>query len=167
MGEAFTVEVKNAKREFFRLRGRFLKLQRTIVGEALLEAAAPIVSAAKSKAPTLKGTKKGRIPGLLRARIAAVLLKPRGTRSRVSVTPTQTSKREKTAPFYGRFIERGWKATGSANRRTAKNPRAIPGKHFLRDAGTQNFRNAERIFSARIFQRFAEIQEAGVAAGLV
>lgn len=153
------VDIKQAKREVYKLRGRFLKLQRTMFGEALTESAAPIVAAAKSAAP--------RRTGLLQLRIQST--KPKMFRGRlgVAVTPVRNSKREKNYPFYGRFQELGWKATGRANRKTAKNPKQIPGKHFLRDAGVRNFATAERIFAARVFASMKEIQSAGEAAGLV
>lgn len=166
MAEAIKVEVKDAKRLFFRVRGRFLKLQREIVGEALQEASEPIVQAARQLAPkgTGKRSRASRLYGPLATSISGVLLKPRGLRVTLQVTPA----RVKSAgfPFYGLFQERGWKATGRRKRGTAKNPRFIPGKHFLERAGKQNFAAAERIFAARVFQRFAQIQEAGGAAGL-
>lgn len=167
MAEAIRVEVKDAKRLFFRVRGRFLKLQRTIIGEALEEAARPIVQAAQQLAPRSRGKRSqaSQQYGPLASSIKGVLLKPRGTRVRLDVTPAKMSKAG--FPFYGLFQERGWKATGRANKRTATNPRQIPGKHFLERAGKQNFASAERIFAARVFQRFGEIQEAGVAAGIV
>lgn len=153
------VDVKQAKREFYRIRGRFLKLQRTIIGEALTAAAEPIAAAAKAGAP--------RRTGLLQLRIQST--KPKLFRGRlgVAVTPVRYGKREKNYPFYGRFQELGWKATGRANRKTAKNPRLIPGKHFLREAGQANFAAAERIFAAKVFAGFAELQSAGEAAGIV
>jgi HK97 gp10 family phage protein len=153
------VDAKEAKREFFKIRGRFLKLQRTIIGEALTAAAAPIAEAAQAAAPRLTGRLKERIQTTA----------PKNFRGRLGITvgPVRFSKREKNFPFYGKFQELGWKATGRATRKSAKNPRAIPGKHFLRNAGTQNFTRAEQIFAARVFKGFAEVQSAGEAAGLV
>lgn len=154
-----SVDLKQARREMFRVRGRFLKLQREVFGEALTEAAEPAVQAAKSAAP--------RRTGRLQLRIQSTKPKMFRGRLNVAITPVRNSKRDKSFPFYGRFQEIGWKATGRANRKTAKNPRQIPGKHFLREAGTRNFAAMERIFAARIFQRLGEIQSAGEAAGLV
>ena len=153
------VDTKQAKREFFKIRGRFLKLQRTVVGEALSAAAAPIVAAARSAAP--------RDSGRLQSRIDVTPPKNFRGRLNVAVGPLRFSKSDKLFPFYGRFQETGWRATGRASRRTAKNPRQIPGKHFLRNAGAQNIGRAEQIFAERLFKGLAEIQEAGEAAGLV
>lgn len=153
------VDTKQAKREFFKIRGRFLKLQRTVIGGALEEAAEPVVIAARANAP--------RRTGLLQLSIGAT--KPKNFRGRLSVAvgPLKASKNDKSFPFYGRFQELGWKATGRAKRRTAKNPRSIPGKHFLRQAGTQSYAQVEQIFARRVFDGLSEIQAAGVEAGIV
>lgn len=153
------VDVKQAKREFFKVRGRFLKLQRTVVGEALTESAAPIVAAAQSAAP--------RLTGRLQQRIGATPPKPFRGKMNVAVGPLRFSKGDKLFPFYGRFQELGWKATGRATRKTAKNPRLIQGKHFVRNAGAQNYARVERIFAAKLFASLSEIQSAGVAAGII
>jgi Bacteriophage protein of unknown function (DUF646). len=156
-----TVDLKRAKREFFRIRGRFIKLERTVVANALLAASEPIDQAAEAGAPV-------GITGRLRSRIGPTLIK-KGTfaRLRVDIGPIRFGKSDKSFPFYGRFQELGWKATGRATRKTAKHPRQISGKHFLRNAGQQNFARAESIFAARIFAGFAEIQSAGEELGLV
>lgn len=153
------VDVKQAKREVNKLRRRFLKLQRTVFGEALTESAAPIVAAAKAAAP--------RRTGLLRLRIQST--KPEMFKGRlgVAVTPVRNSKREKNFPFYGRFQEMGWKHTGTAKKKDAQKFTQIEGIFFLRDAGENNFATAERIFAARVFATMKEIQSAGEAAGLV
>ncbi len=151
MADPITVDIKQAKREMFRIRGKFLKLQRSIVGEALEEAARPIAQAAAAAAPTLTGRLRERI-GFSKAKHG------RAGRWSIGVGPIRQSKGDKLFPFYGRFQELGWKATGRATRKTAKNPRQISGKHFLRNAGAANFSRAEAIFSARVFAKFAEVQ---------
>ena len=153
------VDVKQAKREFFKIRGRFLKLQRTVIGEGLTAAAQPVVQTAQANAP--------RLTGRLQSRILATPPKNFRGRLGVAVTPARFSKGDKLYPFYGRFQELGWKATGRATRKTAKNPRPIPGKHFLRNAGTQNFERMKNIFAERVFKGLAEIQSAGEEIGLV
>lgn len=153
------VDTKQAKREFFRIRGKFLKLQRSIIGEALTASAQPVIHAAAAAAPSLSGR--------LRQRIGAT--NPKVFRGRLSVAmgPLRLSRNDKLFPFYGRFQERGWRATGRANRRTAKSPRLIPGKHFLRNAGTQNYSATEQIFSRKLFEGFDAIQSAGEDLGIV
>lgn len=155
-----TVDTKQARREFFKIRGRFLKLQRTVIGGALEAAAEPVAQAASAAAPFETGRLRERIQ-------ATKARRGRGGLLTVGVGPVRFSKGDKLFPFYGRFQELGWKATGRATRRTAKNPRLIPGKHFLRSAGAQNFARAEQIFAARLFAGLAEIQDAGEAAGIV
>lgn len=151
------VEVKNLKRAFFALRGRFRKLQRTIIGEALMEASQPIVAAAQANAPILTGRLRGRIgPTLLKGGMA------------VAIGAIRHSRNDRMFPFYDRFQELGFRAMGRANRRTFKGtPRKIPGRRFLQKAGESQWRASERIFAARVFQRFGEVQAAGEAAGIV
>lgn len=152
------VEIKDAKKEFFKLRARFNKLQRVAVGEALLESSEPIVAAAQANAPTRSG--------LLRGRIAPTMIRQRG-QPVVLVGPARLSRGDKRFPFYGLFQEKGWHATGRATRKTAKSPRFIPGKRFLQRGGEQGFQAAERIFARRVTENFAAIQSAGEAAGIV
>jgi HK97 gp10 family phage protein len=154
-----TVDVKQAKREFFKIRGRFLKLQRTVVGEALTAGAIPVAESARAAAPV--GT------GELRRSIGSTEPRFRRGRIGVDVGPLRLSKNDRRFPFYARFQELGWRATGRATRKTARNPRQIPGKHFLRKAGEQNFSRTQNIFAERLFKGFAEIQSAGEAAGIV
>lgn len=153
------VDIKGAKRAMFALRGRFLKLQNVIMGEALLEASEPIVAAAQPGAPVLTGRLRGRIGPTLRKQRGGV---------NVAIGAIRHSRNDKLFPFWDRFQERGFRAMGRANRRTFKGTaRKIPGKHFLENAGKSQIGAAEKIFAARVFQRFAEVQEAGVAAGIV
>jgi hypothetical protein len=159
MADTITVDVKQAQKEIFKLRARFSKLQRIVIAEALFEASAPLVAAAQAAAPTRTGR--------LRGRIAPTLMKRRGIGASVGVSPVRLSKKEKLFPFYGRFQEMGWKATGRATRKSAKRYTVIAGKHFLRSAGQRTAGQVEKIFAARIFQRFAEIQSAGESAGIV
>jgi len=160
------VTVKDAKLQIFKLRSRFLKLQRTVIAEALLEASQPIVTTAQGLAPVLSSPKRGRQVGQLRGRIGPTLLK-RGTGFAVAIGAVRFSKSDKQFPFWDRFQERGFRAMGRANRKTAKRFTVVAGKNFLKKAGEQNFRKSEQIFAARVFKRFEEIQEAGQAAGLV
>lgn len=158
MADAIKVEVKDAQKAFFKVRARFQRLQRVVVGEALLEASEPIVAAAQANAPVRTGR--------LRGRIAPTLGRSRGNVA-VNISAVKLSKKEKLFPFYGLFQEKGWYATGRAKRKNAKNPRFIPGKHFLKTAGESQFKAAERIFSTRVIASLEEIQSAGEAAGLV
>lgn len=156
---ALQIDLKQARREMFRVRGRFLKLQRTVVGEALEFASVPVVEAAKANAP-IGAT------GRLRSRIQFINARQKRGLLTVDVGPARFGKGDKLFPFWGRFQEHGWRAMGRASRKTVKHWRAIPGKHFLRRAGEQNFSRVERIFSERVFRGLAEIQAAGEAAGL-
>lgn len=152
------VEVIDAKKEFFKLRSRFAKLQRTIIAEGLIAASEPIVSAAQAAAPTRTS--------LLRGRIAPTLIRRRG-QPVVMVGPVRFSRSDKRFPFYGLFQEKGWKATGRATRKTAKSPRFIPGKRFLQRGGEQGFSRAEQIFARKVIADFEAVQAAGEAAGIV
>lgn len=154
------VEVKQLRRAMFALRGRFLKLQNVIVGEALLAASEPVVAAAQAGAPVLTGRLRGRIgPRLVKA--------GRGRPISVVIGAIKHSRNDKQFPFWDRFQERGFRAMGRANRRTFKgSPRKIPGKKFLEKAGRSQADRARQIFAARVFQRFSEIRDAGIAAGL-
>lgn len=156
------VQVKDAKKLFFQVRGRFLKLQRTIVGDALQAGAQPIVAAARSAAPVLQEAKRGRRPGQIRVRMGAVVV-AKGNRVRVDIGPIQYSKRDKDFPFWARWQEKGWKATGRAKRGSAKSSRQIPGKFFLRSAAQSNIGQAFQIWSARVIQGFQEADRAGSA----
>lgn len=158
MADLLKVEVKDAKLQFFKIRARFQKLQRVVVGEALMASSEPIVSASQAGAPVRTGKLRGRIaPTLIRRRGQPVVL----------VGPAKFSKNEKQFPFYGLFQEKGWKATGRATRKTAKNPRLILGKHFIQKGGKIGFSAAEKIFASRVLAGFEEIQSAGEAAGIV
>jgi hypothetical protein len=150
------VEATNAKREFFKLRARFQKLQRSILGEALEFAAVPLVERARDLAPVRTGR--------LRERIQFVKARNIRGRTVVEVGPVKFSKREKNFPFYALFQERGFKAVG---RKRHGRGRQIAGKHFLKRAGEQTFSQVEAIFARRMFQKFAEIQADVEAAGLV
>lgn len=162
-----TIDTSQAKREVFKIRAQFQKLERVVVAQALLEASEPQVAAAQAGAPVLKTPKRGRQPGQLRGKIGPTLIKQSGTLISVAVGATRQGKNDKQFPFWDRFQEQGWRATGRAKASKAKRFTAVPGKHFLQTAGTQTFRQVEQIFAARIFQRFGEIQSAGEAAGLV
>jgi hypothetical protein len=124
-----------------------------------MEASEPIVAAAQAGAPVLTGR--------LRGRIGPTLLKRRGGVA-VAIGAIKLSRNDKQFPFYDRFQERGFRAMGRASRKTFKGTaRQIPGKRFLEKAGTSQAGRAQQIFSTRVFQRFREIQDAGIAAGLV
>lgn len=167
MADVIKVTVKDAKLQIFKLRSRFLKLQRTVISEALLEASQPIVTTAQALAPVLSTPKRGRQPGQLRGRIGPTLLKRRGGGAAVAIGAVRFSKSDKQFPFWDRFQERGFRATGRATRKTAKRFTVVAGKNFLKRAGEQNFAKVEQIFAARLLKRFEEIQDAGIAAGLV
>jgi hypothetical protein len=144
-----TVEVKNLKREMYK------------VGEALQFSAQPIVEAARAAAPSLRGTKRGRIPGLLRQRMGSVIQVSQSGVTRLRIGPLSLSRKEKGGPFYGRFQEKGWQATGRANRRTAKRRRLVPGLHFLRNAALAQTAQAFTVFKARLIQKFEQDQASG------
>jgi hypothetical protein len=153
MADLLKVEVKDAKRAFFKLRGRFIKLQRTIVAGALIEAAEPIDRGAEADAPVRSGELRGSIN-------PALVKKGTFARLRVIIGPGRRLLK-------GRYQELGFKATGRATRAAADNPRFIPGKHYLRTAGARNSSAAERIFASRVIKGFEEIQDAGEAIGIV
>jgi len=144
------VEVKDAKKEFFKLRSRFGKLQRSILGEALEFAAVPMVDRAQDLAPARTGR--------LKERIQFVKAKNIRGRTTVEVGPVKFRRNEKNFPFYGFFQERGYRT---------RDRRQVPGKHFLRRAGEQTYGQVEAIFARHVFAKFAEVQAAGEAAGLV
>lgn len=154
-----TIDLKQAKREIFKVRSRFQKLQRTVVGQALEFASVPIVVAAKAAAPLDTGR--------LRERIQFVPWRNIRSKPTVNVGPVKFRKNEKAFPFWGLFQEKGWRAMGRANRKTFKRYTRMPGKHFLRKAGEQNFNRAQDIFAERVFNGLAEIQQAGETAGII
>lgn len=161
MAEAhLKLEVKNLKRELFRARGRWLKLQRETVGEALEFATRPIVEAAKAAAPVLQSPKRGRVVGLLRSRIGAVSRSTVTGRTRLFIGPQFVTRNEKAGPFYARFQEKGWYATGRARRSKAKRRRLVPGRHFLRNAALAHTAQAFTVFKARIIQKFQQSEGA-------
>jgi len=193
MADVITVDVKQAQKEIFKLRARFQKLQRIVLTEALFEASEPIVSRAQALAPRFTGLLAARIlPTRAKRRgffsnvnIGPTFSSGRSLRSQGFLGGGRD-------PFYGLFQERGWWLTThtakgareivAANRKLTRGERKnaltslkasrrrirfIPGKNFLKTAGATGFRDAESIFAARIFQRFAEIQSAGESAGIV
>lgn len=109
-----TVDTKQAKRELFRVRGRFLKLQRTVIGEALEFASVPTVQAAKARAPLGSGLLKRRIqffPAKLRRGLLTVNIGPSRFASRSSARNLATRLSGGTVyrdPYYGKFQELGW-----------------------------------------------------------
>lgn len=153
------INLKQARREMFRVRGRFLKLQRTVIGEALEFASVPTVEAAKAAAPVLRGR--------LRQRIQFLPAKPKRGMINVDIGPARFGKRDKRFPYWGIMQERGFFATGRATRKTTKGARFIEGKHFLKKAGESTFTRTEKIFAERVFRGLQEIQSAGESAGLV
>jgi len=154
------VEVKNLKREMFKLRARWLKLNRETVGEALQFAAQPIVAAAQAAAPVLKTPKTNRIPGLLRQRIGSALQVRQSGVTTLRIGPLFLSRAEKTGPFYAKFQEKGWQATGRARRSKAKRRTPVPGLHFLRNAALAHTAQAFTVFKARLIQKFEADQGA-------
>jgi hypothetical protein len=151
------VEAKDLKREMFKVRARFAKLQRSILGEALEFAATPLVERARDLAPVGE-------TGRLRERIQFVKARNIRGSTVVEVGPVKFRRNDRNFPFYALFQERGFKAVGRKRRGPG---RQIAGKHFLKRAGEQTFSQVESIFARRMFQKFAEIQAAGEAAGLV
>ena len=155
---SFTVEVKDAKKEFYKLRARFTKLQKFVLAEALMESSEPVLATASASAPVRTGR--------LKSRIGPTLLQQRRGRITVAVGAVRLSRADKGFPYWDRFMERGFTATGRAKKSKHKGAaRVIPGKHFIEQAGKQNFERVQRIFSQRVFQRFNEMQEAGTASG--
>jgi hypothetical protein len=149
------VEAKDLKREMFKVRARFAKLQRSILGEALEFASVPLVEQAKDFAPV-------GATGRLRERIQFVKARNIRGSTVVEVGPVKFSKKEKNFPFYALFQERGFKAVG---RKRHGRGRQIAGKHFLKRAGEKTFSQVESIFARRMFEKFDEIQRE--AAGLL
>jgi hypothetical protein len=183
MADAIHIDTKQARREAFKLRGRFIKLQRFLVADALFDASEPIVASAQVDAPVLQQPKRFRQIGQLRGRIAPTLMKSRPGFVTVGIGPVRFSKNEKRFPFWGLFQEKGWwltthtpearrnlsirqvRSLGMGSKRASRRRiRFIPGKHFLKRAGEANADRAHKIFAARIFQKFAEL---GAAEGAV
>ena len=156
------VSVKDTKKLFFQVRGRFLKLQKTGVAEAFEAADLGLIAAARNAAPVLQTAKRGRRPGQLRVRIGHVI-SSRGNKVFDRIGPIQYSKRDKDFPYWARFQELGWKATGRAKRGSAKSSRQIPGKFFLRSAAQSHIGQTFQIWSARVIQFFEQIDRAGSA----
>lgn len=157
------VEVKNLKREMFKVRARWLRLQKQTVGEALQFAAQPIVEAYRASVPVLRTPKRGRTPGLLRQRIGSVIQAKQSGVTTLRIGPLKTSRNDKSAPFYAKFLEKGWYATGRAKRGTAKRRRLIPGQHYLRRAAVAHGAQAFTVFKARIIKKFEQDQAFGAA----
>lgn len=156
------VEVKNLKREMFKVRARWLRLQKETVGEALQFAGRPIVEAYRASVPILQTPKRGRIPGLLRQRIGSVIQSKQSGVTTLRIGPL-TSRRDKNGPFYARFIEKGFHAVGRARRGTGKGARFIPGRHSLRAAALAHSEQAFTVFKARVIQKFEQDQAAAGA----
>jgi hypothetical protein len=93
------VNIKDVKKIFFRIRGRFIKTIREVVEPAFKTALEPVVIAAEGLAPS----KTNR----LRDRIGVVV---RVTQYRVfaAITPVRLGRGDKQYPFYGLFQEKGW-----------------------------------------------------------
>lgn len=148
------VDVKNAKLEFYKLRSRFQKLERFILADALMESSQPVVIAAQASAPVRSGRLRGRM---------GPTLQKRGSKVSVAVGAVRLSRADKGFPYWDRFMERGFTATGRAKKSKASgSARFIPGKHFIEEAGRTSFDRVSQIFSERIFQRFREIEESGI-----
>ena len=109
-----TVDTKQARREMFRVRGRFLKLQRTVIGDALEFASVPLVEAAKSNAPASSGLLKRRIqffPAKQRRGLLTVAVGPSRFASRSWARNLAIRLSGGTVyrdPYYGKFQELGW-----------------------------------------------------------
>src|SRR5262245_1868618 len=117
---SFTVEVKDAKKEFYKLRARFTKLQKFVLAEALMESSEPVVATASASAPIRTGRLKGRI--------GPTLLQQRRGRITVAVGAVRLSRADKGFPYWDRFMERGFTATGRAKKSKHKGAaRVIPG----------------------------------------
>jgi hypothetical protein len=141
-----------------RLNALPLKMERTIVGKALVEGAKAIVAPAKAAAPTGKREyvygdkrlKSSRRPGQMKRAIRAM---GRGRKQGgLIVVPIGFS----ASGFYGRFMERGWTPTGplkqlrkrsyitrdSARGYRQQGRQKIPGLQFIDRAARQHMRTA-------------------------
>src|SRR5262245_7472661 len=123
----FNIQVKDAKLAMFKLRARFTRLQKFVLAEALMESSEPVVQSAAAGAPVRTGR--------LRGRIGPTLVQGRGGRISVAVGALRLSRSDKGFPYWDRFMERGFHATGRAKKSRFKgSPRFIPGKHFIEQA---------------------------------
>lgn len=131
MAEFFTIKgVEDAIRALEQLSK---DMRRRVVNSSLREAAKPIVKAAKGNAPVRTGLLKRRIVVTTsklarRRREIGVFIQPRATAKVIK------AKLRSSDPYYYKFVEKGYHATGRAKRKNAPNARFIPGKQFLGNA---------------------------------
>jgi len=125
-------------------------MRRKVVRAALRDAARPMVKQAKVNAPVKTGLVRRRI-SVFTSRIK------RGQRGEIGVyirpKATKSNRGKKGDPFYYKFQEMGFHATGSAKRKAAPNARFISGKMFLGRAFESHSRDSAEIFSDAIKRR--------------
>lgn len=130
-----------------------MDMRRKVVRQALRDAAKPIVQQARSNAPVLTGLVKKRLA------VAASRLY-RGQRGQVGVyirpRATALARRNKIRaldPYYYKFQEAGYHATGRAKRKNVPNARFIPGKAFMGRAFESCRAQALEVFQQAIAKR--------------
>ncbi len=190
MADSLKVSIDDAKKEVKNLVRRFRSLQRNVVVNALLAAGQPGAQAAQAAAPRGK-------TGLLASRIKVKRLKKLpNTFATVGITPAFVGGKGKESrvkgknPFYGLFLERGWWLTSHTPKHvsqfisahghrafrnlkigtvksTRQRIRFVDATPFLKPSGNATTEQARKIFEARVFQGFNEIQSAGESAGII
>lgn len=154
MAEVITVSgLADAKRA---LEALTKDMRNRVVRGALREAAKPIVQQAKANAPVRTGLVKRRITvnaSRLRKQSRGeigVYIRPRAT------ALARRTKLRSQDPWYYKFQEQGFHATGSRKRKDSPNARFIEGKAFLGGAFESRRKNALSIFEAAIKRRIDE-----------
>lgn len=154
MAEIITVNgLADAKRA---LEALTKDLRNRVVRGALRDAAKPIVQQAKANAPVRTGLVKRRITvnaSRLRKKARGeigVYIRPRAT------ALARRTKLRSQDPFYYKFQEAGFHATGRSKLKNSRNARFIEGKAFLGSAFESRRQSALAIFQAAIKRRIDE-----------
>lgn len=131
-------------------------LRNRVVRGALREAARPIVQQARATAPVRTGLVKRRITvsaSRLRKKARGeigVYIRPRAT------ALARRTKLRSQDPWYYKFQEAGFHATGRSKLKNSRNARFIKGKAFLGSAFESRRQSALAIFQAAIKRRIDE-----------
>ena len=153
-----TLSARGDKAILKKLKGLLPKVRRKVISKAAKTAMRPVLSAAKSNAPT----KSGRLRKSLRLRALK-----RNRKGKIGVTVSTSAKWFAGDEYYGAFQEFGWKAGKRTNAMRRKNNvepderKQIPGKHYVENAYKSHGEQALRSFMTEVPVQIEKIANGG------